>query len=34
MLNTLIKYFLANRLVTLLLLPVLVGWGMVTAPFG
>jgi len=34
MLNNLIKYFLANKLVTLLLLAVLVGWGIVTAPFG
>ena len=34
MLNRLITYFLANRLVTLLLLLVLVGWGIITAPFG
>ncbi|HRW90900.1 MAG TPA: efflux RND transporter permease subunit [Flavobacteriales bacterium] len=34
MLNKLITYFLNNRLVTLLLLAVLVGWGIITAPFG
>lgn len=34
MLNKLIHYFLANKLVTALLLILLVGWGLVTAPFG
>ncbi|MBP9178013.1 MAG: efflux RND transporter permease subunit, partial [Flavobacteriales bacterium] len=34
MLNKLIHYFLANKLVTALLLLLLVGWGLVTAPFG
>lgn len=34
MLNKIIKYFLENKLVTVLLLLVLVGWGLVTAPFG
>lgn len=34
MLNKLIHYFLANKLVTVLLLLLLVGWGLVTAPFG
>ncbi|CAM4275028.1 efflux RND transporter permease subunit [Gillisia hiemivivida] len=33
MFNKLIKYFLYNRLVTILLLLSLVGWGLVTAPF-
>lgn len=33
MINTLIKFFLENRLVTLILLVLLVGWGLVTAPF-
>ena len=33
MFNKLIKYFLYNRLVTILLVLFLVGWGMVTAPF-
>mgnify|MGYP003112784650 FL=1 len=33
MFNKLIKYFLYNRLVTILLLLFLVGWGLVTAPF-
>ncbi|WP_026836503.1 efflux RND transporter permease subunit [Gillisia sp. JM1] len=33
MFNKLIKYFLYNRLVTILLLIFLVGWGLVTAPF-
>lgn len=34
MLNKIIKYFLENKLVTLLLLTGLVTWGIVTAPFG
>lgn len=34
MINTCIKFFLENRLVTLILLVLLVGWGLVTAPFG
>ena len=34
MLNKLIHYFLANKLVTALLLLLLVAWGLVTAPFG
>jgi Cu(I)/Ag(I) efflux system membrane protein CusA/SilA len=33
MINTCIKFFLENRLVTLILLLLLVGWGLVTAPF-
>lgn len=33
MLNKSIKFFLENKLVTLLLVLVLVGWGLVTAPF-
>lgn len=33
MINTVIKFFLENRLVTLLLILVLVGWGLITAPF-
>ncbi len=33
MINTLIKFFLENRLVTLMLMVLLVGWGLVTAPF-
>ncbi|RKQ51517.1 Cu(I)/Ag(I) efflux system membrane protein CusA/SilA [Roseivirga pacifica] len=33
MINTLIKFFLENRLVTFLLIVLLVGWGLVTAPF-
>ncbi|MBT4136761.1 MAG: efflux RND transporter permease subunit, partial [Candidatus Latescibacteria bacterium] len=33
MLNTLIKFFLENKLVTVLMLVLLVGWGIVTAPF-
>jgi len=33
MLNKLIKFFLENKLVTLLLLLIFVGWGIVTAPF-
>ncbi len=34
MLNRIIKYFLENRLVTVLLLVGLVGWGIITSPFG
>jgi Cu(I)/Ag(I) efflux system membrane protein CusA/SilA len=34
MLNKIIKYFLENKLVTILLLLGLVVWGIVTAPFG
>lgn len=34
MLNTIIKYFLENKLVTVLLLIALIGWGIITAPFG
>ncbi|MFA7180868.1 MAG: efflux RND transporter permease subunit [Bacteroidales bacterium] len=34
MLNKIIKYFLGNKLVTLLVLTGLVAWGIVTAPFG
>lgn len=34
MLDSIIKYFLENRLVTALLVVLLVGWGIVTAPFG
>lgn len=33
MLNKIIKYFLENKLVTLLLLLLFMGWGIVTAPF-
>jgi len=33
MFNKLIKYFLYNRLVTVMLLVFLIGWGLVTAPF-
>ena len=33
MLNKLIKFFLENKLVTILLLILFVGWGIVTAPF-
>lgn len=33
MLNKVIKYFLENKLVTVLLLTLFVGWGIVTAPF-
>lgn len=33
MLNKLIKFFLENKLVTVLLLTLFVGWGIVTAPF-
>ncbi|MCO5251905.1 MAG: efflux RND transporter permease subunit [Candidatus Kapabacteria bacterium] len=34
MLNKIIKYFLENKLVTLLVLLGLIAWGIVTAPFG
>jgi Cu(I)/Ag(I) efflux system membrane protein CusA/SilA len=34
MLSKVIRYFLENKLITVLLLTVLVGWGVVTAPFG
>ena len=34
MLNKLIKFFLENKLVTILLLLVFIGWGLITAPFG
>ena len=34
MLNKIIKYFLENKLVTVLILTGLVAWGIVTAPFG
>lgn len=34
MLNAIIKYFLENKLVTILLLLVIIAWGVVTAPFG
>jgi Cu(I)/Ag(I) efflux system membrane protein CusA/SilA len=34
MFNKLIKYFLYNRLVTVILLVFLIGWGLVTSPFG
>lgn len=34
MLNKLIKYFLHNRLITILLLICIIAWGLVTAPFG
>lgn len=33
MLNNIIKYFLNNRLITILLLIVVVTWGLITAPF-
>nr|WP_240793899.1 hypothetical protein [Antarcticibacterium arcticum] len=33
MFNKFIKYFLYNRLVTILLLIFMIGWGLVTAPF-
>ena len=33
MLNKIIRFFLENKLVTVLLLVVLVGWGLITAPF-
>ncbi|MFT6997664.1 MAG: Cu(I)/Ag(I) efflux system membrane protein CusA/SilA, partial [Cryomorphaceae bacterium] len=34
MVNKIIRYFLENKLVTVLLLTVLVAWGIITAPFG
>jgi len=34
MLNRIIKYFLENRLVTVLILVLFIGWGLITAPFG
>ncbi len=34
MINSIIRYFLDNKLVTVLLLLALVAWGIVTAPFG
>ena len=34
MLNNIIRYFLHNKLVTVLILIALVGWGIITAPFG
>lgn len=34
MLNNIIRYFLENKLVTTLIILLLVGWGLVTAPFG
>jgi copper/silver efflux system protein len=34
MLNKTIKYFLENKLVTMLLLVGLVTWGIITSPFG
>ncbi|MCR9065193.1 MAG: efflux RND transporter permease subunit [Cytophagales bacterium] len=34
MLNKIIKYFLYNKLVTLLLLLLVIGWGVITSPFG
>lgn len=34
MLNKIIRYFLFNKLVTLLFLALIVGWGIITAPFG
>lgn len=34
MLNTIIKYFLENKLVTILILTGFVVWGLITAPFG
>jgi Cu(I)/Ag(I) efflux system membrane protein CusA/SilA len=34
MLNKLIKYFLDNKLITVIVLLLFVGWGIVTAPFG
>jgi copper/silver efflux system protein len=34
MLNKLIKYFLENRLVTVMILIVVIAWGITTAPFG
>ncbi len=34
MLNKIIRYFLENKLVTILVILLFVGWGLVTAPFG
>lgn len=34
MLNNIIKYFLENKLVTVLLILAIIAWGIVTAPFG
>ena len=34
MLNSIIKFFLENKLVTALLMMLFIGWGIVTAPFG
>jgi Cu(I)/Ag(I) efflux system membrane protein CusA/SilA len=34
MLNKLIRYFLENKLITVLLLTLFIGWGLVTSPFG
>ncbi len=34
MLNKIIRYFLENKLVTILVLLLFVGWGLVTSPFG
>ncbi len=34
MLNKIIRYFLHNKLVTLLILLLFIGWGLITAPFG
>lgn len=34
LLNTIIKFFLENKLVTALMILLFVGWGLVTAPFG
>ena len=34
MLNKIIRYFLDNKLVTIIVLLIFVGWGLVTAPFG
>lgn len=34
MLNSIIKFFLDNKLVTLILIVVIVIWGIVTSPFG
>ncbi len=34
MLNRTIKYFLENKLVTVLVLSLFIGWGFITAPFG
>ncbi|HLW30078.1 MAG TPA: efflux RND transporter permease subunit, partial [Brumimicrobium sp.] len=33
MLNRIIKYFLKNKLVTILILVIFIGWGLVTSPF-